>query len=71
MTNWAEWIEHDCTHSASLNEGGCPFLDDFEVECPVKETQLKRLEDWAIRTLAGDREDRFTRVRELMVEAEG
>lgn len=70
ITDWIEWTEYDCIHSAALNENGCPFLDDFDVECSVKENELKKLEDWAIRKLAGDRKDRFTRVRELMMEAE-
>ena len=65
ITDWAEWTEQECTHSAALNEGGCPYLDDFDVECPVKENELKILEDWAIRIFAGSRKDRFTRVREL------
>jgi len=66
VTNWAEWTEYECTE-----DGNCPYLDDFDVECPIKENQLKNLEDWAIRSLAGDRKDRYTRVRELMVEADG
>lgn len=65
VVNWAEWTEYDCSNSAALNEEGCPFLDDFDVECPIKENHLKNLEDWAVRRLAGDRKDRFARVREL------
>ena len=65
VSDWAEWEEQDCTNPDVLAGDGCPYLDDFDVECPIKENELKDLEDWAIRKLAEDRKDRFTRVREL------
>jgi len=67
---WAEWTEMDCTHSEALNEDGCPFLDDYIVECPLKEGDIQSLESWAISKLAGDRIDEYTRVRELRDEEE-
>ena len=62
---WAVWTEYDC-----MLEDDCPVLDDFNVECPIKENHLKSLEDWAIRKLAGERKDRFARVRELRAASE-
>lgn len=50
---------------------GCPFLDHHDVECTMKENEIDVVEDWAITHLAGDRDDKYTRVRELMVEDMG
>lgn len=71
IIDWAEWAGHECNHSGAFDGEGCPYLDDYKIECPLKEKRLKDLEGWAIQQLAGDRNDRFTRVRELMREAEG
>lgn len=68
---WAEWPEFECNHPGVFGEDGCPYLDDYNIECLIKEKQKRDLEDWAIRELAEDRDDKFTRVRELMREAEG
>lgn len=60
---WATWTEYDCTR-----EEGCPFLDDNDVKCPVKENIIGSIHHWAINHLAGERkDDPYTRVRELMV----
>ncbi len=63
-TQWNEWPEYECT-----NEDGCSFLDDNQTECPIKENNIGILHYWAIKELAGDRRDKYTRVRELMQEA--
>ncbi len=47
---------------------GCPFLDDHDVECTVKEGRIGNIENWAITHLAGGRKDSYARVRELMVD---
>jgi hypothetical protein len=60
---WAAWTEYECTR-----EEGCPFLDDGDVKCPVKENIIDSIHHWAINHLAGERkDDPYTRVRELMV----
>ena len=71
ITDWAEWTEYECTNMEALNEDGCPYLDDYDVECCLKEGHIGNIVHWAIRHLAGDRKDMYTRVRELMVEDEG
>lgn len=71
VTNWAEWTEFDCTNEEALNEDGCPFLDDNEVECPIKERHIQDIEDWAVMHLALTRKGRYTAVRKLMQEDEG
>lgn len=70
VTNWGEWTAWECNHSSAFNDEGCPFLDNFDAECPIKENQKMNLELWAVRQLAGDREDKYARIRELMLEAE-
>lgn len=70
ITQWADWTEYECTHMEAQNEKGCPFLDDNDVECPIKENHIWTLHHWAIQELAGDRQDKYSRVRELMQEAE-
>jgi len=70
VTNWAEWEESMCTHSSAMEGEACPYLDDNSVECSIKEGQIGHIQDFAIRTLAGDREDQFAKVHELMMEVD-
>lgn len=71
VTNWAEWQEFECTNSEALNEEGCPFLDDNDVECCIKEGHISDIQDWAVLHLALKRKGRYTAVRKLMLEDEG
>lgn len=71
ISDWTEWMEFECTNMEALNEDGCPYLDDYKVECCLKEGHIGNIVHWAISKLAGDRKDIYTRVRELMVEDEG
>lgn len=65
---WAVWVEHGCNNS---DEDGCPNLDDNDIECPLKENHISDIQEWAVFHLALSRENRYTKVRQMMQEDEG
>ena len=58
---------YEC-HNPDFDVEGCPYLDHHDVECTMKESIIDVLEDWAVTHLAGDRDDKYTRVKELMID---
>ena len=47
VTNWTEWTEFNCGHPDAMTGDGCPYLDDSEVKCPLKENEIQGRGDMA------------------------